>query len=354
MKKIFIAALAIAALAACNKTEVVGVTESNAIAFDNAFVDNATKSVNDPSWSNTKLFSNFAVYGCVENATLFDNVEVTGSALNGNWTYTNTQYWIAGAKYNFAAVAPYANGETGVFSVTKNNENYVGTTTLPYTNVDGTNDLLYAQNAQVVGAATGNTKVAFTFRHILSKVKFSFENAYNASTATIKVYDIKIENAWKSATATLGVDATAWASYDEEITLDFGNASDNQATPDTQESVEVAYAFGETYESLNERLLIPGTAPKVTYEVKDGNTTKTETKNADKVTFKVDLLVNGTLIKTYPHTSYVEFTPVAGCSYDITAEINATNIDPDNTQEAIQFTVTTISDWDKTDSDKTM
>lgn len=342
MKKTLLVIAAAMAIVACSKEETVHQSAREAIGFDNAFVENSTRSVNDPSWSNTNLFSNFAVYGYVENAPLFDNVQVSGSALNGTWTYTNTQYWIAGAKYNFAAVAPYANGAAGIFSVAADGDNYVGTTVLPFTNT-GTNDVLYAQNAQVVGAANSNAKVAFTFRHILSKVKFSFENGYNASTATIKVYDVKIENAYETATATLGVSSTAWAGQNNAtLVLEFGNASDAEATTDVKESAEVAYAYGATYESLNERFLIPGTAPSVTY--KDKNNTDV-TVNAYKVTFKIDLLVNDTLVKTYNHTAYAKFAPEAGNSYDIKTVINAENIDPENTQEPIEFTVTAIGEW---------
>lgn len=346
MKKTLLLVAAAVALVACSNEETVRQSAPEAIGFDNAFVENSTRSVNDPSWSNTNLFGDFAVYGYVEDASLFDNVQVSGSELNGEWTYTNTQYWIAGAKYNFAAVAPYANGAAGVFSVAANGDDYVGTTVLPFTNT-GINDVLYAQNAQVVGATDNNAKVAFTFRHILSKVKFSFENGYNASTATIKVYDVKIENAYKTATATLGVNSTAWADQnDDTLVLEFGNASDAEATIDAKESDEVAYAYGATYESLNERFLIPGTAPEVTYEVEDAEGNKTNvTENAYKVTFKVDLLVNNTLVKTYNHTACAKFTPEAGNSYDIKTVINAENIDPENKQEPIEFTVTAIEEW---------
>ena len=113
MKKIILAALAIAALASCTKTEVVGVTESNAIAFDNAFVDNATKSVNDPSFTKSNL-TDFAVYGFVEGAVLFDGTQVSKTIINDDlesaWKYAGTQYWIAGAQYKFNAVAPMTNG----------------------------------------------------------------------------------------------------------------------------------------------------------------------------------------------------------------------------------------------------
>ena len=174
MKKTLLAILATVAMVACSNDEIVREAAPEAIGFDNAFVNNSTRSVNDPSYSNTNLFKNFAVYGFVENASLFDNVQVSVSALNGEWTYDNTQYWIAGAKYNFAAIAPYANGKKGVFSVAKDGENYVGTTVLPFSNagtkesLNGTNDVLYAQNVQYQAKAVEqNGPVAFTFRHII-------------------------------------------------------------------------------------------------------------------------------------------------------------------------------------------
>ena len=45
MKKIFISIMAIAALAACNKEEAVETQKGDAIAFGDAFVDNATKAI---------------------------------------------------------------------------------------------------------------------------------------------------------------------------------------------------------------------------------------------------------------------------------------------------------------------
>lgn len=328
MKKIILAALAIAALASCNKTEVVGVTESNAIAFDNAFVDNATKSVNDPSFTNSNLFSDFAVYGFVEGAVLFDGTQVskviTNDDLDSDWKYAGTQYWIAGAKYNFNAVAPVTNG-----GWTKEDADKTSTT-LSFTN-NGTTDLLYATTAQE-GKVSGNAQVAFSFRHVLSKVKFSFENAYNATNATIRVKDITITNPHKTADVVLTA-ATEWSSHalapvDDVFTLSFGMASDDEATPVVKENVEVAYAFGKTYESQNELFLIPS-ATDYEYEV----------------TFNVELLVSGSVVKTYAHTVKAEFAPAPGNSYDIKAVINATNIDPNNAQEPIEFTVNTLPDW---------
>lgn len=323
MKKIILATLAIAALAACTKTEVVSVTESNAIAFDNAFVDNATKSVNDPSFTNDNL-TDFAVYGFVEGAVLFDGTqvskEITNNDLSSVWKYAGTQYWIAGANYNFNAVAPKTNGGWTKTDADKTS------TTLSFVN-NGTTDLLYATATQQ-GKVSGNEKVAFSFRHVLSKVKFSFENAYNATNATIKVKDIVITNPHKTANVVLTA-ATAWSgnATADGFTLAFGMATDDEATTETKEDVEVAYAFGKTYESQNELFLIP--SEEYPYNV----------------TFKVVLMVSGEEITTYTHNVTAKFAPVAGNSYDIKAVINASNIDPNHAQEPIEFTVSTLSGW---------
>ena len=326
MKKIILAALAIAALASCNKTEVVGVTESNAIAFDNAFVDNATKSVNDPSLTSSNL-TDFAVYGFVEGAVLFDGTQVSKSIANDDlqsaWKYAGTQYWIAGAKYNFNAVAPMTAGGWTKTVADKTS------TTLSFVN-NGTTDLLYATAAQE-GKAEENAQVAFTFRHVLSKVKFSFENAYNATNATIKVKNIKITNPHKTADVVLTA-ATAWSNQTaDDLVLEFGMATDDEATAGVKENVEVAYASGKTYESQNELFLIPSVDEEHPY--------------AYTVKFDVELLVSDQPIAVYTHTVTANFAPMPGNSYDIKAVINATNIDPAHAQEPIEFTVNELPDW---------
>ena len=341
MKKVIFALAAVVALAACSNEQTIIADKGAAIGFD-TFVENSTRSVEDPSWSNSKLFDKFGVYGYVENAVLFDNVEVAGSGLNGEWSYadTLTQYWITGAKYNFAAIAPKTNAMDGVFSVALEGDTYVGTTVLPFTNEDGTNDLLYAQNAQYVAGVSGqNGKVGFNFRHVLSKVKFSFENAYNASNATIRVKNVNMRT-WETATATLGVNSTSWGFHNGDLNLYFGNAAETAVDADYD------YEYNKTVETYNERLMIPGQAPQVTYTKKDAQGNPTEvTDNVYVVTFTVELLVNGTVVKSYPHTAYAKFTPVAGNFYNIKTQINETNIDPNNKQESIEFTVTNITGW---------
>lgn len=337
MKKTLFAALALAFVASCSNEEVVDIAQKEAIGFDNAFINNSTRSVSDPSITTDNL-ANFAVFGFVGSdqattpAVLFDGVEVSKTITNSEltkteWKYAATQYWITGATYNFSAVAPFAEKKWEKTAATKDG------VTLSFENT-GTQDLLYAQSAQITGLASQNPAVAFTFNHILSKVKFSFKNVYNASAATIKVKDIKITNAYKTGNVALTASSTTWSNRATSLELNFGMATDNEATTDAKENTEVAYAYNATYESQNELLLIP-------------NTDTTEgAKDTYNVTFTVDLLVSGSLIKTYEHTATVEFKPEPGKSYDILAQINAENIDPDNKQEPIEFTVTAINQWD--------
>ena len=335
MKKIFIAIVALAAATACSNDELVSVNQE-AIAFDNAFINNSVRSVNDPSLTAATL-NDFQVYGYVENTPLFnaENIGVTvykdGGNLSAdkyagqtktNWKYEGTQYWIAGANYDFYAVAPFNGGWSVKTGTTPSNAG----ATLSFTTTDGNQDLLYAPIVTREGANNDYSAVAFTFQHILSKVKFSFKNGYNASAATIKVKNIEITNPYKTGEVALA-DAASWSNQavEENFTLNFGMATDAEGTAD-KEDVEVAYAYGKTYESQNERLLIPGNKEWT-------------------ISFVVELLVSGQKIDEYEHTAKatIDFQP--GHSYDINAEITASNIDPDHAQEPIEFTVNPIGGW---------
>ena len=331
MKKVIFALAAVVALAACSKEQTVVMPEGNAIGF-NTFVDKATRSVKDPSYTNASMFDDFAVFGYVEGAVLFDGTRVAKENLaedqtKTGWEYEGTQYWIAGANYNFNAVAPFSGNWTKV-----DNGTDASKTTVSFTN-DGTTDLLYATTVQE-GKVSGNTAVEFQFRHVLSKVKFSFENGYNATNATIKVKNIAITNPHKTATAVL-TGETAWSGLAtaDDFTLNFGMATDAEATTDANENVEVAYAYGATYESQNERFLIPS-ATEYDYNV----------------TFTVELLVSGSVVATYDHAATAKFAPAAGNAYDIKTVITPENIDPQHKQEPIEFTVTAIGEWGADDN----
>ena len=64
MKKIILATLAAAALVACAKEDVVVAPKGEAIAFNNAFIDNSVRSI-DPSITKdgNNALAGFVVYG---------------------------------------------------------------------------------------------------------------------------------------------------------------------------------------------------------------------------------------------------------------------------------------------------
>ena len=204
MKKIFLIGLTAAAmLASCSNDETVEMAQQKAISFSNAFVNNGTRSIVDPSFTTASL-SDFAVYGFTQNGQIFDGVKVSkGGAASTGWSYDNVQYWVPGNTYTFGAIAPY--------SVAGN----VSNVTLPtgatkvgmevaFTNTDADQvDLLHAAPAQITGVtATYTTPVSMTFNHQLSKVKFSFQNSVGVGY-NVKVSNVKITDAYKEGTLTV-------------------------------------------------------------------------------------------------------------------------------------------------------
>lgn len=343
MKKVFFLGIAAATmLASCSKNETVDVPQGKAIGFSNTFVDNATRSVVDPSFTTTSL-GNFAVYGFTQNGQIFNGVPVSSADNGSTWTYSPIQYWVEGNQYAFGAIAPANNA-----NITVSKEEMLGTSvadykvgmTVSFTN-DGKTDLLYAAADNVNADETfmaSPDPVSLTFKHQLSKVKFSFTN--NVSGAyNIKVTDVKITNAKR--TGTLAVTAAADNTWNnvggDPLELSFGAAGTTDAN--TAEAI----AFGTEVETYNEQLMIP-TASTESYTV----------------TFKVELLRGTVPMGTYNHTATIKGVELKlGYCYDFAAGLNAENIvvdpeDPDAQLKPITFTVNEISGWINTDEDQTI
>ena len=334
MKKVLFTLAAVLTLASCAKEDVVREYQAmpEAIAFDNAFIDNATRGRVDNTLTNDNL-TNFRVFGYVTGdggayAPIFKHLEVRGNGTgqSATWTYDDayTQYWINGATYDFAAIAPFKDGnysDQDVKFAKNNNGDFV--TSLDYKNNTGLVDLLYAQNDPYT-AGTSNLKVAFIFKHILSKVNFTFKNMYNAANTTIAVRNITITNAYQHAKATLTADDTVWTGYGETTELNFGDATGVDPTSGVFAPKHMSYGNAEA--SYRQLFLIPTT--DYDYTVK----------------FDIELYYNnGTLIKTFNHTKTLDFNPAAGCAYNITATITEANIDPAGAQSMIEFTVDDIT-----------
>ena len=234
--------MAVAALAACNKAEIVDLNPGEAIEFGNAFVDNATKA-EDPSYSANDITS-FKVYGTVNgennDVLIYPGTEVTkGSANYGAaWTCPIKQYWVPGATYKFIGIVD--GDKADVSSTTLVN----GMPTQISYKADGVTDILCTTVEKTANTdGTPNGIVEFTFSHLLAKAKFTVNNkSIEATNYLHKVHDIKITNAYNNAT--YNITSKEW--IDKTNNDGGGQAFDNI----TAEAVST--------ESANEKLLIPG------------------------------------------------------------------------------------------------
>ena len=313
MKKIFIAIMAVAAAVSCSQELTVDAPKGAAIAFDNLFVENSTRA-NDLNANN---ITDFGVYGFITKETegaIFTDQKVAGSNAAG-FTYSPAQYWVGGATYSFSALVPYegrhweyaaTNSGNGVISF--NNQTAVAN-----------QDLLFAYATRTTPASitAAPEAVAFTFDHVLSRVKFSFVNGFgDGQNITLKVTDVNITNAYAKGTLALenGVLAEAWTPADKNLNVAFGDVAGDKLGVNVE---------GET----THYYLIPA---EDTYEV----------------TFTVAIYQSGVLVDTYNRTATVTVALERGKSYDLQATLTANNTSDDGALYPIEFTVGTVNGWE--------
>ena len=307
---------AVAALAACTTEQTIVAPQNEAIGFD-TFVDNSTRAED----ITTNNIANFGVYGTVtkggNSALIFNNTEVKKDG--DKYKYSPAQYWIASAQYDFLAFAPYANAKwtytptdaqvakTGTFSF--NNETAAADQDVVYAyQTKTTADKLNAENTQAV---------SFTFKHILSKVAFSFTNTFTDNKTTLNVYNVKINNTAKTGTMAIaeGVDA-AWEVAGDLI-VPFGAQAAN---------ADAALANGAELK-LAHHYVIPA-------------------QRAYNITFDVDLYQAGVYLATYNHeiNSAIDFAKNG--NYVLSVKLAPESIDPENELYPIEFSVNKVEDWD--------
>ena len=303
MKKFFIMLAAAATVVSCANEETIIADKGEAIGF-NSFVENSTRAT-DPSYHNTtNPLESFMVYGAVEGVNIFDGdtVEKGSADYGAAWTIKNapTQYWIEEANYIFDAVVDAT-------SVTPDNATGLPTS-LNY-NTNTQKDMLH-KRVTTVGKPNVDGLVAFTFTHLLSKVKFTVTNN-TASTAECYRYtvsEIKITNA--NLVGDYAIPGGTWS----------GLTTDEYSIPN------MTIASSSTVDCAAEVLLIPGSTVGMTFNVNvqmlDGTTWKT--------------------IKTYPKAYTNVKTLVANNAYNFNVTVG---LDDD-----IQFTATQSPTWDGNDA----
>lgn len=321
--------MAAALLQGCSKNDVVGEVDPVEISFGSVFVDNATRSV-DPSFTKDNL-QEFKVWGFVNSASgkMFDGETVTKHS-DGTWKYTNVAYWTPNNTFYFRAIS---NNYTSVTPAT-GAEALNGLGTVKYTNVDGTEDLIYSTYQRSTGdmsASSESAPVEFTFNHLLSKVKFTFKSSFQNATNWITVENVRM-TVPKSAQIDLAVanwsTSAEWEGHSSEIaTLSFGNMVAESESTENAAAIKVNIANKAV--SNYERFVIPAGADK-----------------SYRVDFTVKLYVGDVLVYTKDLNTVITGAALGiGKAYNFVATIGPNNIDPAGPLEPIEFAVQDVNGW---------
>ena len=310
MKKLFIAAMAVAAMASCAQEEFISY-DNKAIEFGDAFVNNATKAI----YEGTKKVESFLVWGTVERTSgtpvaLYEGATVSRGDKNYNeaWTCNVARFWTPDCDYNFYAVvdATNVNATNGVPS------------TIEYTAVaNGDKDLLYGATSKTTKTGLdypdGGSVVAFTMQHLLSKISFKFTNPESNGDYSYNVTAVTIDGAFASGTYTFADTAAANANNGTWA------GTGTTATPLSFGAVAGTLAKGAIGTAANSCLIIPGT-PLLTINV----TTETVFKGAVLETKTHTLTVNKTAEDTdvtfekNTHYNFAVTLPAPGVEIDLT------------------------------------
>ena len=290
MKKIFIAMMAMAAMAACATEDTIVTPQGDAIAFGDAFVDNSTKAI----YEGTNKVDGFYVWGVVnDNVPIYAGAQVARNSkeYGAAWDFVGdvpARFWTPSCTYKFAAIA---NGTVADNKITNGLP-----TEISYTiNADDPADLIYG----VVSAKTDesgapsegvntNGVVAFTMNHLLAKMYFTVTDNMG-DDYTVTPTSIKVTQVEKKGT------------YD---------IAEEEWTPGGEKTAELEFVGGA-------QLIIPveqELAVEITYDVAFGGTT-----------------ISTGAKKTGTITAY---TYKANTVYNITATIGAT---------AIQFSIDSVA-----------
>ena len=304
---------ALGMLASCSSDSEVDAPKGSAISFSNAFINKATR-----AQLTSANIEEFGVFGYMDKMTgvVFNDERVYKEG--GVWKYDNLQYWVPVKDYWFAAVAPYA--QASLFTPPAGEA--LPTTALgsitDFVN-DGQTDLIFAQ-CHVKSLQTNNTPVAFTFNHLLSKVRFTFTNGWSNPNTKMVVSDVTISDAYGKGSAVLSTDGTVWTGTDKTKALAFTTSD---------QMIDALMIDASAKEESGVNFMIPSKDVEYT------------------VSFKVTGYVGDVMTRNYQLTvkipASVELKP--GFSYNFTCELTKDNVD---TQlEPIEFTVTEIKDFEE-------
>lgn len=179
MKKVVLTLFTMAAMIACNNTEIidVGGKLTNAITFDNVNTRAGLSDLKDNGFGVWACVSSKDAGSSVQYEPLLDNERVY--LKDGEWTYDNTQLWISNSMFYFFAAYPQ-----GIFQQHREVSDE-RTYTLYYADItaDGsadTEDILLSTNVTDTTVEGYSETVPLTFSHLLTKVNVSISQNFKA------------------------------------------------------------------------------------------------------------------------------------------------------------------------------
>ncbi len=190
-KTLFMLAAASLAMTACTNTEEVELgfaQTSKQIGFV-SHVNKNTRALGNDNFNKFSVFGSYTKGTSTTPVQIFNKTIVTKG--NDGWSYADeARYWIDGATYKFYAYSK----ENGATNTTR----FEGAElTLDNYTVDGTEanqkDLVFASAVNIPGKESGNEKVPFDFKHILSKIAFNFISNF-PEDYTVAVDGVQIRN----------------------------------------------------------------------------------------------------------------------------------------------------------------
>lgn len=313
----FLIALAAVAVASCSTEITIDAPKGAVIEFGNHFVNNSTRAAVDIT---KDTIDDFGVFGWVEadekQGLIFNNTLVYKQ--DGKFIYQTPQYWIGGAQYYFAALAPK---EAAWKYSPLNAQN--GTISFNNAVAGAEQDLLFdfvAPERTPESITSKPGEVSFNFHHILSRVKFSFKNGFaSTSNITLKVTDVVITNAHARGTLDLnnGQLAAAWNAVDT-MEADFGDTT-------VENNAENIMDSGATAVSSH-LYLIPA---KATYNVR----------------FNVTLYQAGVELGHYNRSATLTLDMERGKSYEFKATLDQNNTADHGALNPIEFIVGNVGSW---------
>lgn len=323
MKKILpIAMLALATMAvSCSSDDDNGPKNptKDAISFSNPYVVN---SVMARASANID-FKEFNVWGFVNtpDSYIFDKNTVSQSGTS--WTVDKTEYWYMGQTYYFTGIAPVSSDITFTPVTTADpNNNYPGGGEIQFNSQtnNGETDIVYAFSGAIKHDSQESVKpVPLTFKHLLSRIMFSFTN--NVSEATkLEITNLKLASASSEGTVNMNTEAPAWTSTGSfDIT-----------------GINVDGQFGIGKKGISEsRFVIPTTADK-----------------AYQISFTVNVYNGKQKVATYNHNVTLPgVTFEMGNSYSFNATFTQANLNPSGELSRIEFTVEDVVDWTENNTD---